>query len=219
LSFEFNLPNFQVDTPSERRMYAYLYQTVQQLNWAMKHIQPSSQGTVLQGGNPSSGVGGEKAQKFSGEDIREIKSLIIKSAEIANGIYASGNTNCALAVVPVGSGNDFVKSLDIPPERFRNIKGLLDGDIVEVDILLATDDEKRKMCEIVINGGAEYIKTSTGFSSNGATLHDARLMVEECQGRIKVKAAGGIKTIEDAVNYLDIGVSRLGTSSLFKLFC
>jgi deoxyribose-phosphate aldolase len=106
-------------------------------------------------------------------------------------------------------------------DDIKAVKEACSGKLLKVIIetCLLTDDEKRKMCEIVINGGAEYIKTSTGFSSNGATLHDARLMVEECQGRIKVKAAGGIKTIEDAVNYLDIGVSRLGTSSLFKLFC
>ena len=58
-------------------------------------------------------------------------------SEVANGVYRSGNTNCAIAVVPVGSGNDFVKSLDIPPARFRDIKGLLCGDIVETDLLLA----------------------------------------------------------------------------------
>jgi deoxyribose-phosphate aldolase len=110
---------------------------------------------------------------------------------------------------------------DAVRDEIAAVKEACHGKLLKVIIetCLLTDDEKRKMCEIVINGGAEYIKTSTGFSSNGATLHDARLMVEECQGRIKVKAAGGIKTIEDAVNYLDIGVSRLGTSSLFKLFC
>ena len=87
MSFEFGLPNFQVDTPAERKMYAYLYQTVQQLNWAMKHIQ-DTQGTGFLGKVPSSGgVAGNR--QTSGENFQEIKSLIIKSAEIADGIYAS----------------------------------------------------------------------------------------------------------------------------------
>ena len=90
---------------------------------------------------------------------------------------------------------------------------------VIIETCLLTDDEKRKMCEIVINSGAEYIKTSTGFAGGGATFHDAELMVKETCGKIKVKAAGGIKSIEDAVNFLDLGVSRLGTSSLYKMFC
>ncbi len=90
---------------------------------------------------------------------------------------------------------------------------------VIIETCMLTDDEKKKMCELVINSGADFIKTSTGFGSGGATLHDAQLMINECQGKIKVKAAGGIKTIDDAVAYLNLGVERLGTSSLYKLFC
>lgn len=113
------------------------------------------------------------------------------------------------------------KKYDELLDDIKAVKEACSGKLLKVIIetCLLTDDEKRKMCEIVINGGAEYIKTSTGFSTSGATLHDAKLMVDECQGKIKVKAAGGIKTIDDAVNYLDIGVSRLGTSALIKLFC
>lgn len=90
---------------------------------------------------------------------------------------------------------------------------------VIIETCLLNDEEKAKMCNIVAESGAEYIKTSTGFAGGGATLPDALLMVKECNGRIKVKAAGGIKSIDDAVDFLDTGVSRLGTSSLFKLFC
>ncbi len=90
---------------------------------------------------------------------------------------------------------------------------------VIIETCLLNDDEKRVMCQIVAESGAEYIKTSTGFAGGGATFHDAKLMVSEVGNKIKVKAAGGIKSIDDAVKFLDIGVSRLGTSSLYKMFC
>ena len=89
---------------------------------------------------------------------------------------------------------------------------------VIIETCLLTDDEKKIMCNIVAESGAEYIKTSTGFAGGGATFSDAELMVKECGGRIKVKAAGGIRSIDDAVKFLDIGVKRLGTSSLCKMF-
>ena len=75
-------------------------------------------------------------------------------SEVANGIYKSGSQSCALAVVPVGSGNDFVKSLDIPPEQFRNINALVCGDIVETDLLLAKDaDEYERVSLNIISAG------------------------------------------------------------------
>lgn len=106
-------------------------------------------------------------------------------------------------------------------DEIKAIKAACDGKLLKVIIetCLLTDDEKKTMCHIVANSGAEYIKTSTGFAGGGATFADAELMVKEVGGKIKVKAAGGIKSIDDAVKFLDIGVSRLGTSSLYKLFC
>lgn len=75
-------------------------------------------------------------------------------AEVANGVYRSGNENCAIAVVPVGSGNDFVKSLDIKTEKFRSLRGLLDGEIIDVDLLLATDEEKNQRVSLnIISAG------------------------------------------------------------------
>lgn len=87
MSFEFNLPNFRVETPSERRMYAYLYQTVQQLNWAMKHIQTSRDSGLPE--NPVLSGSAGAAQGTSGTDLQELKSLIIKSADVANSLYAA----------------------------------------------------------------------------------------------------------------------------------
>ena len=75
------------------------------------------------------------------------------------------------------------------------------------------EDEKRKLCEIALKVGPDFIKTSTGFGTGGATLEDVRLM-KECVGdKIKIKAAGGIRTIEDALKFVAAGASRIGTSA------
>ena len=113
------------------------------------------------------------------------------------------------------------KQYDFLLNDIKAVKEACSGKLLKVIIetCMLTDDEKKKMCEIVINSGAEYIKTSTGFAGGGATFHDAELMVKESLGKIKVKAAGGIKSIDDAVKFLDLGVNRLGTSSLYKMFC
>jgi len=113
------------------------------------------------------------------------------------------------------------KQYDFLLNDIKAVKEACSGKLLKVIIetCMLTDDEKKKMCEIVINSGSEYIKTSTGFAGGGATFHDAELMVKESLGKIKVKAAGGIKSIDDAVKFLDLGVSRLGTSSLYKMFC
>ncbi len=120
----------------------------------------------------------------------------------------------------INIGNLKERKYDLVLDDIKSVKEACDGKLLKVIIetCLLTDDEKRKMCEIVVESGAEYIKTSTGFAGGGATFADAQLMVNEVNGKIKVKAAGGIKSIDDAVKFLDIGVSRLGTSSLFKLF-
>ena len=130
------------------------------------------------------------------------------------------NGACEIDMV-INIGDLKAKNYSKVLEDIKAVKAACDGNLLKVIIetCLLTDDEKRKMCDLVIEGGAEYIKTSTGFSTHGATLDDAKLMVDNVGGKIKVKAAGGIKTIDDATAYLDLGVSRLGTSSLFKLFC
>ena len=74
-----------------------------------------------------------------------------------------------------------------------------------------------KMCDIVPEAGADFIKTSTGFSTGGATFHDIELFAEHVKGRCKIKAAGGISTVEDIEKFLDLGADRLGTSRAVKL--
>lgn len=88
---------------------------------------------------------------------------------------------------------------------------------VIIETCLLTDEEKETMCDIVCEAGADYIKTSTGFSTAGANFHDVELMVKGVAGRCKVKAAGGISTVEDIEKFLDLGADRLGTSRAVKL--
>ena len=80
-----------------------------------------------------------------------------------------------------------------------------------------SEEEKIKMCELVTNARAEFIKTSTGFSSAGATFEDVKLMHEHVGNGVKVKAAGGITSFDDAEKFISLGADRLGTSRLVKI--
>ena len=88
---------------------------------------------------------------------------------------------------------------------------------VIIECCLLTEEEKIKLCEIVTGAGAEYIKTSTGFSKGGATREDVKLMREHCPASVKVKAAGGISSLQDAEDFISLGAERLGTSRVVKL--
>ena len=88
---------------------------------------------------------------------------------------------------------------------------------VIVETCLLTDEEKMKLCEIVSDSGAEYIKTSTGFSAAGATREDVALFRANVAPHVKIKAAGGISSLQDAADFLELGVHRLGTSRIVKL--
>ncbi len=103
-------------------------------------------------------------------------------------------------------------------DEIKKIKEACGDKILKVIIetCLLTEEEKLRMCKIVTEAGADYIKTSTGFSTAGATLEDVRLMRENVGEKVLVKAAGGISGLEDAQNFLDIGASRLGTSRVVK---
>ena len=88
---------------------------------------------------------------------------------------------------------------------------------VIIETCLLTEGEKIEMCRIVGESGADYIKTSTGFSTGGATKEDIALFAKYCPKHLKIKAAGGIKTLVDAEEFLRLGVSRLGTSRIVKI--
>ena len=104
-------------------------------------------------------------------------------------------------------------------EEIRQIKAHCCGKILKVIIetCLLTEEEKIKMCEIVTAAGAEYIKTSTGFSTGGATFDDVALMRKHIGAEVKVKAAGGISSFDDAEKFIELGATRLGTSRLIKI--
>lgn len=104
-------------------------------------------------------------------------------------------------------------------EEIRQVKQACGGKLLKVIIetCLLTDEEKVRMCGVVSRSGAEYIKTSTGFSTQGATLHDVELFAAHVEPHVKIKAAGGIATLEDGEKFLEAGASRLGTSRIVKI--
>ena len=104
-------------------------------------------------------------------------------------------------------------------EEIRAVKLACQGKLLKVIIetCLLTDEEKIQMCQLVNLSGADYIKTSTGFSTAGATFHDVALFAEYVSPQVKIKAAGGISSMEDAEKFLSLGASRLGTSRIVKL--
>lgn len=104
-------------------------------------------------------------------------------------------------------------------EEIRQVHAACNGKILKVIIetCLLTEEEKIKMCEIVTKAGAEFIKTSTGFSTGGATFEDVDLMRKHVGANVKVKAAGGIASFADAEKFVDLGADRLGTSRLIKI--
>ena len=104
-------------------------------------------------------------------------------------------------------------------EEIRQVHAACEGRILKVIIetCLLTEKEKIKMCEIVTKAGAEFIKTSTGFSTGGATFEDVELMRKHVGANVKVKAAGGIASFADAEKFVELGADRLGTSRLIKI--
>lgn len=104
-------------------------------------------------------------------------------------------------------------------EELKELKAACGDKVLKVIIetCLLTEEEKIKMCEIVTASGADYIKTSTGFSTGGATFADVRLFREHVGPGVKIKAAGGIQSLEDAETFLQLGADRLGTSRIVAL--
>lgn len=104
-------------------------------------------------------------------------------------------------------------------DEIRALKAACGDHILKVIIetCLLTDAEKEKMCDIVCAAGADFIKTSTGFSTGGATFDDVALFARCCRGRCKIKAAGGIRSVADMEKFIELGADRLGTSSAIKI--
>ena len=143
------------------------------------------------------------------------QSSQVKSFEIERAIEDGADE--LDAVIDLGAlkeGNDRKILSDL-----REWKGICKDRILKVivEACLLTEEEKIRMCEIVTESGADYIKTSTGFSSGGATREDVALFAAHVGKNVRIKAAGGIATLEDAEAFLALGASRLGTSKIISL--
>ena len=108
---------------------------------------------------------------------------------------------------------------DAVEEEIRQVKAACQGKILKVIIetCLLNDQQKIALCGVVTRAGADFIKTSTGFSTAGATFHDVELFAQHVGPQVKIKAAGGISSLEDAEKFIALGASRLGTSRIVKL--
>ena len=109
--------------------------------------------------------------------------------------------------------------LDLVLDEIVAVRNECKGKVLKVIIetCLLTDWEKKEMCRIVTESGADYIKTSTGFSKGGATVEDIKLFADNISEPVKIKAAGGISSLADAEEFINLGASRLGTSRIVKL--
>jgi len=146
----------------------------------------------------------------NGYNTTEVKVFETKDA-------ISGGADEIDMVINLGLLKD--KKYDLILEEIKQLKAACGDHILKVIIetCLLTDEEKIKMCEIVTNAGADFIKTSTGFSKSGATFEDVALFAKHVGKGIKIKAAGGISSFDDAEKFIELGASRLGTSRIVKL--
>lgn len=167
----------------------------------------------------------EEAKKYVGDKLK-----ICTVIGFPNG-YNTTNVKVYETLSAIESGADEIDMVinigylkdkrynDIENE-IKSIKNVCGSKVLKVIIetCLLTDEEKIKMCEIVDKSGADYIKTSTGFSTSGATFEDIKIFKESLKGsNLKIKAAGGVKSFEDAEEFIKLGADRLGTSRLVKL--
>lgn len=146
----------------------------------------------------------------NGYNTTAVKEFETKDA-IANG---ADEIDMVINIGELKDGNyDYVEN------EIRTLKNACGEKILKVIIetCLLTDEEKVKMCELVTKAGADFIKTSTGFSKAGATFADIELFAKHVGKNVRMKAAGGISSIEDAERFVELGASRLGTSRIVKI--
>lgn len=167
--------------------------------------------------------------------VKQAKNYVGKKLPICTVIgfpngYATTAAKCFMAADAVANGADEVDMVinigwakegkweDITRE-IAAIKAACDGKLLKVIIetCLLTEGEKIALCKCVSDSGADYIKTSTGFSKSGATFEDVALFKKHVAPHVKIKAAGGISSLEDAEKFLTLGASRLGTSRIVKI--
>ena len=166
----------------------------------------------------------KQAKEYVGERLK-----ICTVIGFPNG-YSTTATKCFETADAVANGADEIdmvinigwlkdKKYAETLDEIKKIKEACGGKLLKVIIetCLLTDEEKIKICEIVSESGADYIKTSTGFSKGGATKEDVALFAAHVAPHLKIKAAGGISSIADAEDFINLGASRLGTSRIVKI--
>ena len=166
----------------------------------------------------------KQAKEYVGENL-----AICTVIGFPNG-YATTAAKCFMAHDAVQNGADEIDMVinigwakdgkwDEITREIADIKGHCHGKILKVIIetCLLTDEEKVQLCKCVSDSGADYIKTSTGFSKAGATFADVELFAKHVAPHVKIKAAGGISSIEDAEKFIALGADRLGTSRIVKI--
>ena len=165
---------------------------------------------------------------------------------VSEQLKGSGVKTCCVIGFPLGANTTYVKKIEtedavqngaeevdmvinlgwVKEKRFHDVqteihtlKDICDDKILKVivETCFLTEEEKIKMCEVVTEAGADFIKTSTGFGSGGATFEDVALFAAHVGENVRIKAAGGIGSFEDAKHFLELGASRLGTSRLIKI--
>ena len=166
----------------------------------------------------------KQAKNYVGEEL-----AICTVIGFPNG-YDTTAAKCFMAADAVDNGADEVDMVinigwakegrfDAVRDEIAAVKTACKGRLLKVIIetCLLTDEEKIALCKAVSDSGADFIKTSTGFSTAGATFHDVELFARHVAPHVKIKAAGGISSLEDAEGFLRLGASRLGTSRIVKL--
>ena len=166
----------------------------------------------------------KQAKEYVGESL-----AICTVIGFPNG-YATTAAKCFMASDAVDNGADEVDMVinigwakegkwDAITAEIADIKAHCKGKLLKVIIetCLLTDEEKIALCKCVTDAGADYIKTSTGFSKAGATFGDVELFAKHIGPNVKIKAAGGISSLEDAEKFIQLGASRLGTSRVVKI--
>ncbi len=142
-------------------------------------------------------------------------TTVVKVAETADAV-ANGADEIDM-VINIGWAKE--GRFDLILGEIKAIKEACQGKLLKVIIetCLLTDEEKAEMCRVVNESGADYIKTSTGFSKAGATFHDVEIFAANVADHVKIKAAGGISSLDDAERFIELGASRLGTSRIIKI--
>ena len=165
----------------------------------------------------------KKAKEYVGDRLK-----ICTVIGFPNG-YNTTAVKCAETEDAVANGADEIDMVinigwvkdglyDLVLDEIRQIKEACGGKLLKVIIAtcLLTDEEKTEMCRVVSQSGAEYIKTSTGFGGGGATRADVALFKANVAPHVKIKAAGGISSLDDARDFMALGADRLGTSRIVK---